>query len=109
MADRKKLERALANIIDNAIKYTGSGGTVDLLVKKDTGVCIEVRDSGCGIDKSEQQKIFKRFYRSDNSRSTTGSGLGLSLADAVVRAHSGRIVVESEVSKGSCFSIQLPS
>jgi signal transduction histidine kinase len=106
--DQRKIERALANILDNAVKYTDSGGTVNLILTEADGLNIEIQDSGQGIDPDDHEKIFKRFYRCDSSRSKPGSGLGLSLADAVVRAHNGVLELQSELDKGSRFCLHLP-
>jgi heavy metal sensor kinase len=104
-----KLQRVVANLLDNAIKYTPSGGKVVLSGKRDDRhVIISVADSGPGISEEELLHVFKRFYRGDRSRSTPGSGLGLSLALAIVRAHGGEIAVTSRPEKGSIFTVLLP-
>lgn len=108
--DKGRLQRVLANLIDNALKYTPPGGQVHLSVEKGTSeVKLFVRDSGSGIDGQDLPHIFDRFYRGDRSRSTCGNGLGLSLAFAFVKAHRGRIEVESFPDKGSTFRIVLPA
>jgi signal transduction histidine kinase len=103
------LQRTLANLLDNALKYTANGGNVELglLVGTDM-VEISVKDTGCGIATADLDHIFDRFYRADTSRSTPGNGLGLSLARAIVNAHKGRLSVESIPEKGSLFTIKLP-
>ena len=106
--DRQRLQRAIANLLDNAIKYTLPGGIVTLTVHEDTaGVQVSIRDTGMGIDQNDLPHIFERFYRGDKSRSTAGSGLGLSLARAIVRAHGGDITVTS-VPQETTFHILLP-
>ena len=92
------------------MKYTPRG-SVRLTLKKvgDTAL-VKVQDTGIGISKDEQEKIFRRFYRVDKSRSkeTGGVGLGLSIAEWIARAHGGRIEVESELNRGSTFTVYLP-
>ena len=103
------LQRVVANLLDNAIKYTAGGGTVTLSAKENREhVSISVIDSGSGIAEKDLPHIFDRFYRGDQSRSTPGSGLGLSLAQAVIRAHGGNIAVKSIPGSGSAFTILLP-
>ena len=104
------LQRLVANLVDNAIKYTQAGGRVDVSVhtKKHHGIVLTVADTGVGISEVELPHIFKRFYRCDPSRSTTGAGLGLSLAKAIAEAHQGRIKVKSEAGRGSTFKVVLP-
>jgi heavy metal sensor kinase len=108
--DLSLLQRLVANLVDNAIKYTQAGGRVDVSVhtKKHHGIVLTVADTGVGISAGEQPHIFERFYRCDPSRSTTGAGLGLSLAKAIAEAHQGRIKVKSEAGKGSIFKVVLP-
>lgn len=107
--DLPRLQRALSNLIDNAVKYTPAGGRVTVsLVKRDSQVELSVEDTGIGLSVEECARIFDRFYRCDRSRSEQGNGLGLSLALAFVRAHGGTIEVRSELGTGSCFTIILP-
>lgn len=107
--DNGRLQRVLANLIDNALKYTPPGGQVHLYVEKGpSDVKLSISDSGSGIDGQDLPHIFDRFYRADRSRSTCGNGLGLSLAFAFVKAHRGHIDVESSPDKGSTFRIVLP-
>jgi heavy metal sensor kinase len=110
LGDRARLQRVVANLLDNAIKYTPSGGTVTLSVLTDLGGAkVEISDTGTGITEKEIPRIFERFYRGDKGRSTTGSGLGLSLALAITHAHGGDINVKSLPNKGSTFTVFLPS
>ena len=104
------IQRMIANLVDNAVKYTPSGGAVDVAVKEENRnfVSLAVRDTGIGISQEDLPRIFERFYRSDPSRSQAGAGLGLSLARAVVRAHGGEIYVSSAPGKGSMFAVILP-
>ncbi len=107
--DRRRLQRALANLVDNAIKYTPAGGRVELSVGTDAGSArIAVRDTGSGIAPEAVPHLFERFYRGDESRQLPGNGLGLSLALAVAHAHGGDILVESKLHAGSRFTLVLP-
>lgn len=107
--DKGKLQRVLANLIDNALKYTPPEGQVQLSVENRlSDVTISVADSGVGIAEQDLPRIFDRFYRADRSRSTCGNGLGLSLAQAFAKAHRGHIEVDSSPDKGSTFRIVLP-
>lgn len=108
--DELKLLRMLRNIVDNGIKYTQAGGTVEISSELNDGmVTILVRDTGVGIDREDLKYVFDRFYRADRSRKReSGSGLGLSISKWIAEAHSGTIDVESQISSGSLFSIRLP-
>ncbi len=106
---KDKLSRAVINIIDNAIRYTPSGGTVRIrLTTTDEHILIQIRDIGVGIHKKDVPHIFERYYRGSKTDKTFGSGLGLSIALAIINAHHGAIHVKSQVSKGSEFTIYLP-
>jgi len=110
VGDEEQLYRLVSNLMVNAIQYTPVGGKVlVVLYRSDRHAVIEVQDTGIGIALSEQKRIFDRFYRanSDRSRSTGGSGLGLAIAQAIVQAHGGDLQVQSELSKGSTFTISL--
>ena len=109
MGNLQSLQRMLANLLDNAIKYTPEGGTVAVEVDcSNADIQIAVRDTGVGIEPAEHIKIFERFYRCDQSRSRQGCGLGLSFARAVARAHGGDISVSGNGGQGSCFTVSLP-
>jgi heavy metal sensor kinase len=104
------LQRMLANLIDNALNYTPSPGTVIVSVRGDeTAGIIAVKDTGIGISEDELPHIFRRFYRCDRSRSLPGTGLGLTLVEAIVHAHRGRIVVTSTPNVGTTFTVTLPA
>jgi signal transduction histidine kinase len=106
-----QLYRLISNLIVNAIQYTPSSGEVTVFLNKtDYYAVIRVQDTGIGIPQNELSRIFDRFYRvsSDRSRSTGGSGLGLAIVWAIVGAHKGKLSVESELGKGSTFTVQLP-
>jgi len=108
--NRSRLQRAVANVLDNAIKYTGSGGKIRVSAKKSASrILLEISDTGTGINETDLPHIFDRFYRGDRSRSTPGNGLGLSLARSIVRAHGGEITARSSPGQGSLFTIFLPS
>jgi signal transduction histidine kinase len=108
--DARMLQRMLANLVDNAVKYTPPGGAVEISLseseKKD--VTIAIRDTGIGISENDLPHVFERFYRCDRSRSQPGTGLGLSLARAIARAHGGDITVTSALDRGSTFTVRLP-
>lgn len=109
LCDRKKLQRVIANLLDNAIKYTPSGGKITVAVSVDNDcTLITVSDTGMGIPEEDLPHIFERFYRGEKSRSETGNGLGLSLAQAFVKAHRGTIEVKSRLTMGSSFIVKLP-
>jgi heavy metal sensor kinase len=110
IGDKMRLQQLFTNLIDNAIKYTQKGSIRITIVKREENALVQVTDTGIGIPQEEQEKIFKRFYRVDKSRSreTGGVGLGLSIAEWIVRAHKGRIEVESESNRGSTFTVYLP-
>jgi len=104
-----KLQRVIANLIDNAIKYTPNDGQVSInLYIDEKSACFKIQNSGKGISPENIKYIFNRFYRCDESRSKLGNGLGLSLATAIVKAHGGTISVESEVNKTTTFIVTLP-
>ena len=106
--DGTRLQRVIANLLDNAIKYS-SNGKVRLMAKGiPAKVLVSAIDSGMGISEKDLVHIFERFYRGDQSRATLGNGLGLSLAQAYVRAHGGEIAVKSFPGKGSIFTVSLP-
>lgn len=109
LGDLARLQRVVANLLDNAIKYTDIDGTVLLRCKvTPSQVAIAVIDTGIGITEQGLPHVFDRFYRGDRSRPAPGSGLGLSLARAIVRAHGGDITVASSPGDGSTFTVRLP-
>ncbi|OGR22803.1 MAG: two-component sensor histidine kinase [Desulfobacterales bacterium RIFOXYA12_FULL_46_15] len=108
-ADIRMLQRAFSNLIDNAIKYTLEGGTITIIASMENQTAlIKIKDTGIGILPEFHEKIFERFYRIDSSRTSSGTGLGLSLARTIVRQHKGDIHVSSYQNKGSVFEIRLP-
>ena len=111
IADPDLLQQALRNLLNNAFKYTPSGGSVQLrLFTQLRRVIIQVKDDGIGIPDESVPHIFERFYRVDTvrSRQTGGFGLGLSIAQQIIQAHGGQITVKSVVGKGAAFQIELP-
>ena len=111
LGDRSALKQALRVFVDNAVKYTPEGGTITLSCRKEESFCrITVADTGMGVAENELQRIFERFYRADQARGgeSSGHGLGLSIARIIVRAHGGKIEVQSKQGVGSRFHILLP-
>ena len=108
--DRKMLAQVMSNLVDNAIKFSDSGGQVTVsLQPKDEWLCIEVEDKGRGIEAGQLSLIFESLYKGDKHRpANSGSGIGLSIAKHIVDAHNGTIEVESEVGEGTTFRINLP-
>jgi len=110
VADRDRLRQAIANLVDNAIKYTPRGGRVDVRAERaPNAVEIRVSDTGPGIAERDLPRIFDRLYRGDQSRTTRGLGLGLSLVRAYVEAQGGTVSLQSQPGKGSTFTIRLPN
>ena len=109
LADRTRLQQVLANLLDNALKYGGKGGRVEIAAAAEgpNGV-ISVSDKGMGIAENEIPRIWERLYRGDLSRSRRGLGLGLSFVKAIVEAHGGSVQVESRLKEGSTFIVKLP-
>ena len=108
-ADRTRFQQVIANIVDNALKYSGDGGRVEISARERDGYAlIAFSDEGIGIPPEEINKIWDRLYRGDRSRSRRGLGLGLSFVRAIVHALGGTVSVESQPNKGSTFIIRLP-
>ena len=110
--DRDKVAIAMHNLLGNAIKYTPEKGQVTVKAEEDGGMLrIDFIDSGIGIDPSEHERVFEKFYRASDKRidSIKGSGLGLALAREIVRLHGGDITLDSQVGKGSTFTLTLPA
>ena len=106
--EARKLQRMVANLLDNALKYTPPEGTVTVSVHADNGqVAISISDTGVGISEEDLPHIFKRFYRCDISRARGGTGLGLSLVKAIVHSHGGSVNATSHPGKGSTFTVTL--
>lgn len=109
--DGEKMGLALANILDNAIKYTPKGGRIDFSIGQEQGLIkIVVQDSGIGIPKSQKGRLFTKFFRADNAVGvqTSGTGLGLYMVKKIIDRHNGKITVDSSEGKGATFIITLP-
>jgi signal transduction histidine kinase len=114
-ADAEAVGQAIINLVNNAIKYSRESKTIDIEVRREarrdgSKVLVSVKDTGIGIPRSEQKKIFDKFYRGEDSlvHETKGSGLGLALVRHIMEAHSGAVEVESTPGKGSTFTLALP-
>lgn len=110
-ADEEKMQQLLLNLLSNAIAYTSEGGDVSLTIEEqEDSVVFVVRDTGIGISKEDLPRIFERFYRvdKDRSRHTGGTGLGLAIVKHIIEVHNGDIDVESEVEKGTTFTVSIP-
>ena len=110
--DRGGVEAIFVNLISNAIKYTPKGGNVNVTLNKaGKEIRFRVVDNGMGIPSEDIDRIFDKFYRikTEETRSISGSGLGLSIVKGIVDAHNGSIRVESEAGKGTTFVVSLPS
>jgi two-component system phosphate regulon sensor histidine kinase PhoR len=108
--DPEKFYQVYSNLISNAIKYSGDSRKIYVRLYRNSGsVITEVEDEGIGIEKDQQLKIFEEFYRVENHGpgNITGTGLGLTVVKEIVEAHQGKVVVESNVGKGSKFSVTL--
>lgn len=106
--DRPRLELALANLLDNALKFTPSGGAVTAGARATpTGVALWVADTGPGVDPEDLPRIFERFYRGRNN-GAPGSGLGLSIVHSIVQAHHGRVTVDNRPGEGCTFTVEIP-
>ncbi len=110
LGDAEKLRQVIANLLDNALKFTPRGGTIDLRADylEQEGVLVQVRDSGPGIAPEHLPHLFERFYKVDRSRRDQGTGLGLAIAKHIVEQHGGEIGVESTRGAGSTFWFTLP-
>jgi len=109
--DREKIGLLLHNIVGNAMKYTPDGGAVTITATQDAmDWRVEVRDTGPGIAPDEQEKVFEKFYRASNAKTSdvVGTGLGLALAAEIARLHDGEITLQSELGEGCTFTVRLP-
>ena len=111
LGDDNALGQMATNLIDNAIKYTAAKGTVTVALEVEQGMAVlTVKDDGLGIDESDQERIFERFYRVDKARSQSlgGTGLGLAIVKHIVQNHKGRLQLKSKLSHGSTFTVKIP-
>ena len=111
VVDPERMVQVLGNLVTNALRYTPSGGQIALSASRQGGaVALAVGDTGAGIAPDALPHIFDRFYRGDRARSQESdeSGLGLAIAKAITEAHGGRIEVESEIGRGTTFTVLLP-
>jgi signal transduction histidine kinase len=107
--DPDRIEQVIANLLDNAIKYSPDGGRIDVdLATEDGLACLSVRDFGVGIPEDRRERLFERFYRAHADDTVSGMGLGLFVARHVVELHGGTIGVEVPPSGGSRFTVRLP-
>lgn len=107
-ADGQLLSLVWNNLLSNAIKFTDDGGKITVSLRTDGPMAIvKVADTGCGIDRETGKHIFEKFYQGDTSRATRGNGLGLALVRRVVEIVGGNISVESQVGRGSVFTIEI--
>ena len=111
-ADRAAMVETLLNLLNNAVKYGGAGGTIRVRVREEKKrALVDVMDDGPGIPRKEHRRIFERFYRGTDEEVARiqGSGLGLAMAQLVVKSHKGRIRVSSSRGQGACFTLDLPA
>ena len=111
LGDDNALGQMATNLIDNAIKYTAAKGTVTVALTVTEGLAVlAVKDNGLGIDESDQERIFERFYRVDKARSQSlgGTGLGLAIVKHIVQSHKGQLQLKSKLNQGSTFTITIP-
>ena len=101
---------AIHNLLDNAIKFTSPGDTIEIRASDDeSGIVIEVADTGPGIPENEIDQVWEELYRSEQARSVSGSGLGLSLVRAIIEKHGGKVALRSKSDQGTVFSVRLPT
>ena len=109
IGDGERLERALGNLVANAMKFTPAGGSITVAADADDGhVAISVTDTGIGIEPEQRVRVFERFYKADRGRGDGGTGLGLAIVKHIVLAHEGTVSVESRPGHGSTFTMRLP-
>jgi two-component system phosphate regulon sensor histidine kinase PhoR len=109
IGDSERLERALGNLVANAIKFTEEGGTITVRAAADgENVILSVIDTGIGIEMDQQARVFERFFKADKGRGAGGTGLGLAIVKHIVLAHGGNVGVESRPGRGATFTVRLP-
>jgi signal transduction histidine kinase len=109
--DREALTQALWNLLDNAVKYSGDNPAIHVEVETSDKVTIHVRDQGVGIPYSDRKRILQKFVRGSSAKKCgiKGTGIGLAMVKHIVDAHDGKVLIDSELGKGSTFTIQLPA
>jgi two-component system sensor histidine kinase KdpD len=107
-ADPQLLELAIGQLLDNAAKYSSAGSTIDIVGRAGHGVSVTVRNDGPPIPEEERHRLFDRFYRGPQSRHIPGTGLGLSIARRIAQAHGGTLTVDTDVAKGTAFTLTIP-
>ena len=106
---KARLQQLLGNLLDNALKFTSSGGSIRVRLAVSGGeITLRVEDDGCGIAPADVPRVFDRFWRGEAARHKPGNGLGLSLVKAIVTSYGGNIRCESALGKGTIFTIRLP-
>ena len=111
LGDDQALGQMATNLIDNAIKYTPQGGKISVSLELQSDVAVfSVSDNGLGIDVTDQDRIFERFYRVDKARSKSlgGTGLGLAIVKHIAQSHKGHIEIQSQLNQGSTFRVRIP-
>jgi signal transduction histidine kinase len=109
MADQHRVDVLIENLVSNALKFTPSGGSVEVAVRPvDHRVCLEVSDTGVGISPEDQEHLFEKFFRSRERTDTPGAGLGLAIAKAIIDAHHATVSVRSTPGKGTTFCVEFP-
>ena len=107
--DQIRLQQILQNLLTNAIHYTPAGGSITVNSRVEAGAAlVRVRDTGCGIAPEDQAAVFDRYFHTTTSSKHDSTGLGLTIAQELAHLHHGEILLESEVGKGSCFTLKLP-
>ena len=110
--DRKLIQRALSNLVSNALAHSSTGGRISLSARQeDKQIRIEVKDTGTGISPDALPRVFDRFYRADpaRSRDSGGSGLGLAIVQQIVYLHGGDVLLDSDVGRGTTVTVVLPA
>lgn len=107
--DPEAIDRVVMNLLSNAIKFSNENSEIYInLLVKDKEIELSFKDEGCGISKEEKERVFERFYQGKNNDNIEGSGIGLNLCMLFVKAHGGKLLLESEINKGSIFTVILP-
>ena len=107
--DPEAIDRVIMNLLSNAIKFSNENSEIYInLLVKDKEIELSFKDEGCGISKEEKERVFERFYQGKNNDNIEGSGIGLNLCMLFVKAHGGKLLLESEINKGSIFTVILP-